>query len=455
MISTTPIIAMLTETAPKETKEFSPGNTEPRSTSFDDFLSRAADTTTPEKQPSNATNKEETSHTEELRENNVKVSDKNHEETKTDRTEKKSSDTKEAEGSEKRAEEVGDKKSPEELLAHLAKESLLSEELQAPKADLSEMTPKEAVKSLESLQRDVEELLLCLQNMGAPKELIKEVKELGKLIDETKKLPPVDLKQNFSAKIKEMVASLENILKGTDKVPPQFEKALGDVLSKATDLLEQLSPAVRRPAPRNIASPSAESSSPQNIAPKEETLASQVLQNSGSANHEGTSEQGSGHSFQHQLRTQSAHLQAQSQSTLPKSPAFQQELNQIVQNARVFVRDGRNGSFQVKLYPRELGNVTVNLGLEQGVVSGKFLVESNEARSLLMDNLALVKEQLKDAGIDIGEFQVNVRDQNQGGHHEREEGHSPSIPMSETAQQNSIYERSSQALHDGAINMVI
>lgn len=94
-----------------------------------------------------------------------------------------------------------------------------------------------------------------------------------------------------------------------------------------------------------------------------------------------------------------------------KMPDFKENLQEIIDKARITVRDSRNGTFTVKLNPQELGNVNVNLIMENGVINGKFLVDNEDAKSMLLSNLNDLKYQLEGAGLSVGEFSVNVSDQ--------------------------------------------
>jgi flagellar hook-length control protein FliK len=133
---------------------------------------------------------------------------------------------------------------------------------------------------------------------------------------------------------------------------------------------------------------------------------------------------------------------------------FSRQMQSIIENAKVVVKDSRNGSFTVKLYPKQLGMVNVNLGLEQGVVNGKFFVENGEARDLLMDNLNLIKEQLEEAGINIGEFEVNVN--HQGEMFTRDDTEENFFTLPGTGDEvTKEYHTNSLSLHDGEFNMVI
>ncbi len=89
---------------------------------------------------------------------------------------------------------------------------------------------------------------------------------------------------------------------------------------------------------------------------------------------------------------------------------FSKNLDAIINRAKITVRDNKNARFTVNLYPRDLGSLNMSLSLENGVVHGKFIVDSDEARNSLLQNMDNLKEQLRESGIDIGDFSVGVRD---------------------------------------------
>ena len=140
-----------------------------------------------------------------------------------------------------------------------------------------------------------------------------------------------------------------------------------------------------------------------------------------------------------------------------RMPEFKQSLQEIIDKAKITVRDSRNGKFNVKLYPKELGNVNVNLNLDNGVVHGRFLVDNDEAKNLLMQNLDHLKEMLQESGIEVGDFSVNVSDQK-----EQFAGDDSGNGKNRLTDQNSDkvlmageYEINSAAVHNGRINMVV
>jgi flagellar hook-length control protein FliK len=139
--------------------------------------------------------------------------------------------------------------------------------------------------------------------------------------------------------------------------------------------------------------------------------------------------------------------------TIERRGGFHEQLQSIIQNARIFIKDSRNGSFSIRLYPESLGRLNINLGLEQGVLYGKFLVENNDAKNLLLDNIVHIKEQLADAGISVGEFQVHVRDEGYKLDHHIKEKTYTLKPV--TGDQENQYDINAMKSHDGIIDMVI
>lgn len=142
---------------------------------------------------------------------------------------------------------------------------------------------------------------------------------------------------------------------------------------------------------------------------------------------------------------------------IAKMPEFRQSLEDIMEKAKVTVKDNRNGSFAVKLFPKELGNVNVNLVLENGIVNGKFLVENNEAKNLLLENIESLKEQLLESGVSVGEFSVNVRDDRERFVRDENERKTfnPSLNLKETVAAVNVYDFNGAYSHDGSINMII
>ncbi len=135
--------------------------------------------------------------------------------------------------------------------------------------------------------------------------------------------------------------------------------------------------------------------------------------------------------------------------------SFRDQMQQLLDRARVSVRDNRNANFSVRLYPRELGRLNLSIGLEQGVINGRFLVESGQARDLLLQNLDLIRQQLEESGVTVGEFEVNVNENHERFPREHREEAIQGLTQDNVMEASDTFDLNSQAYHDGSINLVI
>lgn len=140
-----------------------------------------------------------------------------------------------------------------------------------------------------------------------------------------------------------------------------------------------------------------------------------------------------------------------------QSAKLQEQLQSLVDSARFYVRDGKNAAVSLNLHPKSLGTVTLNLGLEQGVLNGRFFVDSPEVKEMLYINLESVRQRLEDAGISVGEFQVNVR--GEGRRYSDEEAEASHVfPSASAADEQGkaagAYESNLMSLHNGSVNLV-
>ncbi len=179
----------------------------------------------------------------------------------------------------------------------------------------------------------------------------------------------------------------------------------------------------------------------------------------GEASHQrsGANDQGSTPSFSFAtMKGDVSAKHADIAAAAPKSDLVRENLESIIQNAKVVVRDSRNGSFSVRLHPEELGTVNISLRLHEGVVRGSFLVETPEARELLSGNLEHIRQQLQEAGIAVGEFQVNVNDQRGRLLKDRDDqGVAFVAPPEQAVEIESSFAANALMRHDGHINLVI
>jgi flagellar hook-length control protein FliK len=160
-------------------------------------------------------------------------------------------------------------------------------------------------------------------------------------------------------------------------------------------------------------------------------------------------------SFRKETEGSASILQKTNAGYTGKGSAFGDQLDTIMQNAKVTVRDSKNGSFSIRLYPESLGKVNVNLSLEQGVISGKFLVDSTDAKEALLENIQSVIDKLQENGISVGGFNVNVRDEKKSLFEFNEEASLHSAGRKQPTAARVEYESSASYVHNGEIDVII
>lgn len=165
-----------------------------------------------------------------------------------------------------------------------------------------------------------------------------------------------------------------------------------------------------------------------------------------SSSHNSQNNESGQNSAQMKQQSSTAATQTTAKSSVPsRSLLFDSQLQDIMSKARITVRDGGNSRITLKLYPKELGSVQINLGMERGVLHGKFLVDTPQVRDSLMDNLDQIKEQLAQEGISLGGFQVDVRQESKSREEAFEEmlAAFPSLNSEETAHNEyNVYQKS-------------
>jgi flagellar hook-length control protein FliK len=69
----------------------------------------------------------------------------------------------------------------------------------------------------------------------------------------------------------------------------------------------------------------------------------------------------------------------------------------------------RDGRIQVRLSPPELGNLKIELAVQNGVMTAKLEAETPAARNALLDNLPALRERLAQQDIRVEKFEVDIR----------------------------------------------
>jgi flagellar hook-length control protein FliK len=64
----------------------------------------------------------------------------------------------------------------------------------------------------------------------------------------------------------------------------------------------------------------------------------------------------------------------------------------------------------MRLHPPELGSLRIELQLQDGQLHARLQTETSEARTLIMDNLPILKERLAEQNIRVERFDVDLFD---------------------------------------------
>lgn len=98
----------------------------------------------------------------------------------------------------------------------------------------------------------------------------------------------------------------------------------------------------------------------------------------------------------------------------PANPADQVRF--VARVAKAFqTAQSRGGELQLRLSPAELGSLKLEIKLKDGVLNARVEAENPTAKSLLVENLPVLKERLAEQGIVVEKFDVELMDrQSQG-----------------------------------------
>ena len=145
--------------------------------------------------------------------------------------------------------------------------------------------------------------------------------------------------------------------------------------------------------------------------------------------------------------------QNQQRNDFNQSREFREQISALLEKGKIKIKDAKNASFEIKLNPKELGSLNMNIGIEKGILTGRFLVETEQAKNLLMENLLHIKTQLEESGVAIGDFHVNVRKQNRDD--SEDIAFKTARVLTTSPQVGAVVDYNSISVHDGSLNLVI
>ena len=90
-----------------------------------------------------------------------------------------------------------------------------------------------------------------------------------------------------------------------------------------------------------------------------------------------------------------------------------QLMDQVSNSVRLTLKQG-GGEARMRLYPESLGELKVELSVEEGVMKAKFLVSNAMVKDVIEDNFHRLRDSLANNGLKVDSFSVSVDQQGKG-----------------------------------------
>lgn len=114
-----------------------------------------------------------------------------------------------------------------------------------------------------------------------------------------------------------------------------------------------------------------------------------------------------------------------SPSSTPQAAAqkvdVQDMIEQIIKKAEMISKDS-NSEMKIQLKPEFMGKMIIKIAVEDGLVTAKFITESQHVKQVLEANLNSLKQNLESQGLKVDRTEVNVQLDNGGSFHGNESG---------------------------------
>jgi hypothetical protein len=94
-------------------------------------------------------------------------------------------------------------------------------------------------------------------------------------------------------------------------------------------------------------------------------------------------------------------------------PELVRQFNEVMTRAQVLVTDADNARFSVKLFPRELGRMEIDLKLVDGEMRGKIVVESEDVKNEMQNFLQNRENNQGEEATDLSKVSIEVRSESQ------------------------------------------
>ncbi|TGN11812.1 flagellar hook-length control protein FliK [Leptospira ilyithenensis] len=119
-----------------------------------------------------------------------------------------------------------------------------------------------------------------------------------------------------------------------------------------------------------------------------------------------------GFSFQNELRS-SAKTDESARAeklTTPNKQNIQKNLDELVKQARFDIVQNGKSTAEIIMNPKEFGRLTLKVTVDGEKVEGRILVESEEMKSLITNEIAKLTESLRESGLELENLLVDIWD---------------------------------------------
>ncbi|BDA78215.1 hypothetical protein LPTSP3_g11450 [Leptospira kobayashii] len=119
-----------------------------------------------------------------------------------------------------------------------------------------------------------------------------------------------------------------------------------------------------------------------------------------------------GFSFQNELRSSvKADESARAEKTTsPNKQNVQKNLDELVKQARFDIVQNGKSTAEIIMNPKEFGRLTLKVTVDGEKVEGRILVESEEMKSLITNEITKLKESLRESGLELENLLVDIWD---------------------------------------------
>lgn len=144
-------------------------------------------------------------------------------------------------------------------------------------------------------------------------------------------------------------------------------------------------------------------------------------------------------------------LQTLLQGDAAAQQAVRNMQNQLGQQLQRMVRDGQ-WQANINLNPARLGQIRINMTMEDGVLTTQLLSANQGVRELLEGGMPRLRELLEESGLQLGQFDVGSDAGNQQQFAQQEENHGVVTQVASAEDADTTAAKVSQSQHDGDLD---